>query len=159
MEQLKTEIAQSHPEIAASIDREYSYIKDRTERRNGIYETAIETEVEITYWPNKDAFNPDLMAHLSAQANEYRRATEEFRVAIDLNQDGSPEMLTITDNYGYFQGRLWYETEDGWEQRIVQVDVPKNKDLKYSLQNTEIRLLEPKYKIMNLDGISIDINQ
>lgn len=158
MEQLKTEIAQSHPEIVASIDRKYSYIKDRSESRNGINETTIQKEVEITYWPDKNAFNPSLITHLDEEDIDYRWAQEEFRVAIDLDQDNSPEMLTIIDNNGYFRANLWTETEKGWEQRTIKITIPKNKDLKYSLQNIEIQLLAPQYKIISLDGISIDAN-
>jgi hypothetical protein len=158
MEQLKTEVAQSHPEIVASIDREYSYIKERSERRNGIDEIADEKEVEITYWPDKNAFNPSLISYLNETDLNYRWAQEEFRVAIDLDQDSSPEMITISDNNGYFRANLWTETEEGWEQRNIKISIPKNKDLKYSLQNIEIQLLAPQYKIINLDGININAN-
>lgn len=158
MEQLKTEIAQSHPEIAASIDRKYSYIKGRSEGRNGINDTAIEKEVEITYWPDKNAFNPRLITHLKEKDIDYRWAQEEFRVAIDLDQDSAPEMLTIIDNNGFFRANLWTETDEGWKQRTIKITIPKNKDLKYSLQNIQIQLRAPQYKIISLDGISINAN-
>jgi hypothetical protein len=47
----------------------------------------------------------------------------------------------------------------GWDKSNIRINVPKNKELKYSLQNIKIQLLEPKYKIISLDGINIDVNQ
>jgi hypothetical protein len=115
MQQLKTNIAQSHPEIVASINKQYSYALERTHRRNQISEARAEQQVDITYWPDKEAFNAGLIAHLNNEdPNSYGWLNDEYRLAVDLNQDGSLEMLIIIDRGGYFNGWLWTETEAGW---------------------------------------------
>jgi ABC-type amino acid transport system permease subunit len=62
MQQLKTDITQSHPEIVASINKQYRYGEKRTQRRNQRSQPTAEQEVDITYWPSQDAFNADLIA-------------------------------------------------------------------------------------------------
>lgn len=159
MEKLKTEIVHSHPEIVASINKQYHYIQDRQVRRNKKAEPHdARTEENFIYWPNKFAFNMDLIAHLANEEDDYRQAFDEYRVAIDLDKDGSAELLTIQDRGGYFQGWIWTKTNGEWNSRGIRIKVPKNKDLEYSLLNIEMQLLEPKYKIINLDGINIDVN-
>ncbi|MBU2882777.1 DUF4153 domain-containing protein [Psychrosphaera sp. B3R10] len=159
MQQLKTEITQSDPEIAVVIDKQYRYIKKRVSKDNRNKVGEAEPEVEIVYWPNKDAFNPDLLAYINNKDNYFNGWTNvEYRISIDLDQDGTPEMLTIGDQNGYYRGKIWTNTEKGWENRIIRIDVPDNKDLAYSLQNLEIQLSESKYKVIKLDGIHIDAN-
>lgn len=162
MMQLITEIEQSHPEIVANINTKYSYIEERAQRRNAVDEDYSKREIAIMYVPNIEAFNADLITHISEgrkNDNFYlRNSVEEFRIAIDLDQDGSPEMLTIVDRGGYLWGQLWLKSATGWEGRRIDINVSKNKDLKYSLQNIEIQLVDPKYKIINLEGITIDVN-
>lgn len=159
MQQLKSEIAQSNPEVVVVIDKKYRFIEKRAGKLNRRYVGANEPEVEIVYWPNKDAFNPDLLAYINNKENYFNSWTNtEYRVSIDLDQDGTPEMLTIGDQNGYYRGRLWSNSEKEWESRLIRIEVPKNKDLAYSLQNLEIQLAVPKYKIMQVDGIKIDVN-
>jgi hypothetical protein len=160
MQQLKVEIAQSHPEIVASIDKQYSYVKKRNQGPNKMSEDPAEKKVMITYWPDKETFNAELIIHLNKKDQyHYGRPNDEYRLAVDIDQDGTLEMLTVIDQSGYFNGWFWTKTEDGWDKRNIRISVPKNKDLKYSLQNSKMHLVEPKYKIINFDGIHINVNQ
>lgn len=77
---------------------------------------------------------------LTASKSDYKAlgyligiAKLRYRVAIDLSQNGVSEMLTIIDAGGYFQGWLWVENQGAWEKSGIQLHVPKNTDLKYSL--------------------------
>ncbi|WP_158970679.1 DUF4153 domain-containing protein [Paraglaciecola sp. L3A3] len=159
MQQLKTEIAHSNPEIAVVIDKKYSYIEEQMKRKKVKYDDAPEPTVEIIYWPNKDSFDAELMAYLSDSKNHSNRWTNiEYRLSIDLDQDGQPEMLTIGDQGGYFRGKIWSNDKARWDSQSIRIDVPKYKDLAYSLQNLEVKLSAPKYKIIDLDGIKIDAN-
>lgn len=158
MQQLKVEIADTDPETVVLIDKEYRYFENRAKRRNNFQADEPENIVEIVYWPNQDAFDVDLIAFLSAEDQREKWASVEYRVSIDINQDGSPELIRIIENRNYFRATLWQNAEDGWSSTIVSIDVPENKDLEYSLKNLEIKLVDPKYKIVELDGIVIDAN-
>lgn len=86
-------------------------------------------------------------------------ASQEYRLSVDLNQDGKPELIRIIDRSNYFQATLWHKEDDSWTSTPINIKVPKDKDLNYSLKNLEFKLVEPKYKILDLDGIVIDANR
>jgi hypothetical protein len=148
----------SDPEVAARIDTQYEYIKNRADRRNGKEDGFEIPELSIVYWPNKDAFNVELITHLEKEENKNQWAHKEYRLSIDLNEDGVFEWITILDQTGYYNASLWTKNEDEWESRRIQVSVPRNKDLAYSLDNIEMKLVEPAYKVADFEGITIDVN-
>jgi hypothetical protein len=158
MQQLKEEIAGSDPEVAARIHTQYEYIKSRADRRNGEEDGFEIPELSIVYWPNKDAFNVELITHFEQEENKNQWGHKEYRLSIDLNEDGVFEWITILDQTGYYNASLWTKTEDEWESRRIQVSVPRNKDLAYSLDNIEMKLVEPAYKVADFEGITIDVN-
>ncbi|MDU0354143.1 DUF4153 domain-containing protein [Paraglaciecola aquimarina] len=159
MQQLKSEITDAHPEIVANIDKQYRYVQQSIHRKHNKNIGKHTADITATYWPNEQAFDRDLITYLADDENyNSNRVSEEFRLAIDLNQDNKAEMLTIIDRGGYFQGRIWTKTDTGWNSKMIRLHVPKNRNFQYSLDNTEIQLIEPPYKILNLNGIRIDVN-
>lgn len=157
MQQLITEIESTHPKIVATINKQYRNLKERTEKINK-GDFLGEEKVKISYWPNENAFNPELISFLNEQENHNRWNTEEHRVAIDLNDDDVLELLTIMVRSNHVYGKIWFKSDAAWKGSRIEIDVPENDDLEYSLQNSEIELLEPEYKIIAIDGIKIDVN-
>lgn len=158
MQQLKAEITETHPETVAIIDKQYQYIQDRINRRQATNKDEIDSQVEVTYWPNQHAFDADLIANLDKVENQAKWASHEYRLSIDLNQDGQPELIRIIDRSQYFQATLWQKTENDWHSTHITMTMPTNKDLDYSLKNHKIKLIESEYKILDLDGILINAN-
>lgn len=158
LQKLKAEIADTEPEMVVLIDKEYSYLEKRAKRRNGSQIDEPKPEVEIVYWPNQEAFDVDLIAHLDEKERVIRWAELEYRLSIDLNKDGKPEFIRITEQRNYFRAMLWSRTDEGWTSTQINITVPEGKDLEYSLNNLKIELVDPKYKIIELDGIVIDVN-
>lgn len=159
MQKLKVEIADSHPETAALIDKQYQYIEDRMKRRNGIDTDKPKHKATVTYWPNQQAFNADLIVFFNEDKQQEKWATHEYRLSVDLNQDGVPELIRVLDNNGYFRASLWRKTKKGWDKDVIHIQMPDHKDLDYSLKNLEIKLVEPEFKILDLDGILINANK
>jgi len=158
MQTLKTEIADSDPEFVALINKQYRNLEKSTEQRNRIATKDVESQAEITYWPNEQTFNADLIDHLNETENHNRWTTAEFRLSIDLNEDGIKEYITILEYPRSAIADLWYETGDGWGNTRVKIEIPDNKDLAYSFEHLEVKLQEPEYKIINVDGIVINVN-
>ena len=158
LQTLKAEIESSEPEFAARIETAYKYVQQRAARRNGISEEFEEPALIVTYWPNQQAFNSDLIAYIDKQESYNRSKLAEYRISIDLNHDGVPELITIIDRSGYFNGTLWTKKEEGWGKKYININIPENKDLAYTFNNFEMKLVNPEYKIIDLDGITIDVN-
>jgi hypothetical protein len=158
MQALKTEIADSDPEIVALINKQYRNLEKRTAQRKYNAKEELKEEVKIIYWPNEQTFNSELIVHLNDTQSHNRWMTTEFRLSIDLNEDGKVEYITILEYPQSAIADLWFKTDDGWDNTRIKIEVPKNKDLAYSFEHLEVELQEPEYKIINVGGITINVN-
>lgn len=158
MQALKTEIADSDPEIVALINKQYRNLEKRTAQRKYNAKEELKEEVKIIYWPNEQTFNSELIVHLNDTQSHNRWMTTEFRLSIDLNEDGKVEYITILEYPQSAIADLWFKTDDAWDNTRIKIEVPKNKDLAYSFEHLEVELQEPEYKIINVGGITINVN-
>lgn len=154
MQDLKAKLREDSPDIVAIIDRMYTNKKEK----NHTYSYA-EFERLITFWPSKESFPSDLINALykketSESWSMYKEKTY-YLLAKDLNNDGEPEFVIITESSYDTRAVMWLNNNGSWEYTHMTTHNPNNsRYIKAHINNAEIQVVKPKWnnlKVGNLE--------
>ena len=163
MQKVKQEIAKEHPDKVAIIDRMYTASSyNRRNYDNQEKDTLADFEKLITYWPNKDSFNDELVAAVFKNLTEYRWNTIEgknyYFISVDMNDDKSPDIVVISEDNYSTSARLWFLENDKWQSKYMNISNPsKNKFLKTLIEQSEIQVTKPQWQTLNIGDMKLKV--
>ncbi|WP_105175154.1 DUF4153 domain-containing protein [Pseudoalteromonas sp. T1lg122] len=153
LQTLKEHLKEVSPEKIAIIDR--MYVNHQVETNENSFS---EFETLLTFWPRKEAFPEDLLNVIYEEETERRwstyRGNTYYFVAQDLNDDGIPEYIVITENNYQTSADMWFKNNGKWESKYMTTHNPdENRYIKDSIQDSEIKTVKPKWNNLKVGNI------
>ena len=159
LQALKNDIKDTDPTLLARIEQAYQpkVTKDDTF-------TQVDFEQNLTLWPNADAIPQTLINALFKEEtkNEWHNAyaNQYFLLAIDLNNDGLPELISITQtDYSAF-AEMWQQNpaDNKWSSTSMhssqlQRDIPIGR----LVQQNAIQVTQPQWHDLHIGPLTFQV--
>lgn len=149
LQELKSTIGESNPEIVQRIDSAYY-------KETEVAELDIHTlEEMITTYPENCEIPPELLAKLLEKISnnkwERRNILGYYLIKQNLNEDDKPEYVWIKDKGNWGTAELWYQTDKGWEFLSMGITGDWRKsNMKQWLKDDELTLLPQRWKRLRI---------
>lgn len=141
---LKTQVAETNPEILAIIERMYI---PAPEGDKDITEEAF--IARINYWPDDASAPPSLLTALYERevGNDWQdhRTFSYYLLRIDMNEDGEVESIFIRENNHTTQATLWLLNNEEWIAHYMPSVNGKAALLQPALENGDVKVVEPTW--------------
>lgn len=141
---LKTQVAETNPEILAIIERMYI---PAPEGDKDITEEAF--IARINYWPDDASAPPSLLTALYERevGNDWQdhRTFSYYLLRIDMNEDGEVESIFIRENNHTTQATLWLLNNEEWIAHYMPYVNGKAALLQPALENGDVKVVEPTW--------------
>ncbi|TKB47102.1 DUF4153 domain-containing protein [Thalassotalea mangrovi] len=150
LQQLKKSLQVSHPALVTKIDRIYAPKRDADEEVS-----LAQFQQFVDYWPDARQFPDDLLNALYNQENNrwFRLGHQHYTlIAFDLNQDSTPEYLSVEQSSNFTNINIWRTNEaEAWHSQGLYYNGNDSDDL------ADIRKLLDTGKIKTVDPMWQDI--
>lgn len=145
LQALKEQLKEVSPEKVAVIER--MYVNHQTKTTDN---SLSEFETLITFWPSKESFSKEFINVVYDKETENKwssyRGNSYYFIAQDLNEDGSPEYIVITENNYNTSADMWMEEQGKWISNYMTTHNPDNsRYIKEHIQDAEIQPVKPKW--------------
>jgi hypothetical protein len=151
LEAIKQKYADSNPELVLRIDQLYS---GRQPAESALTQAKLLAAIKTTSGEIPAALGEQLFKDLQDSDWAAQHVIKYYLLPVDANADGQTEYLYVQVLATYSRAALYFYADDKWQsQRFDTLYDQKNyQNMIESLENSEIKLLEPKWKDIELGG-------
>lgn len=158
LQSLKTDLKDSHPEIASKIEDIY----DSTEQSSKIkpIENFRET---LVVWPETENLQQDpleaIYTHVEKNWWKYQQGTDRYVLAVDLNSDGIRDYLFLSIHKHGKDGQLFTYSNDQWQNHDILIEDDWNEEsLNEILKRGGVEAVLSPWKDLKLGELTIRVS-